>query len=96
MRLRTARAAGNRPGQPEAVITDPLRIPAQGHPVRGHRCGECFGPRSAYRRGLFCSRCEREMFGSESDGYGKFIRSERARMRHVLRRWKAAGFHLNG
>jgi hypothetical protein len=89
MRQRTWARTGN-PGQPYAPPTHPERIPHT--EVGEHRCGECFGPRSMHRKGPFCTRCERELFGNETWGYQSFVRSERARMRYVLRRWAEAGY----
>lgn len=44
---------------------------------RGHTCGECFGPRSAYGESLFCNVCETKLFGCR--GYKNFLRSMRVR-----------------
>jgi hypothetical protein len=75
IRVRTARRAPQQ-GQPGRPVTNPA-IPHRELPR--HVCAECFGPRSHYRRGPFCARCERELFGNSRDGYQAFIRSERAR-----------------
>jgi hypothetical protein len=88
LRQRTLSRGGN-PGQPYAAVTDPRRIkPAK--PEKRKRCGECFGPRSRYQSGLFCSRCEVELFGDRRLGYIHFIRSERARNVQRARRRAAA------
>ena len=69
-----------------------------GHPapkpskLEHHICAECFGPRSRYRRGQFCAKCERELFGSEREGYASFIRSERRRCVEFRRRQAARGY----
>lgn len=89
LRTRTLYRAGN-PGQPVPELTDPKRIRAQGNPAR-HTCSECFGPRSAYRRGYFCARCEQALFGTSYNGQAAFIRSERQFMVYQRRRWQAAG-----
>ena len=60
-------------GQPARPATHP-DIPHQ--PREEHRCAECFGPRSRYRKGQFCSGCERALFGDGTMGYASFIRSE--------------------
>jgi hypothetical protein len=75
IRVRTARRVPQQ-GQPDRPLTHP-RIPHAGR--EEHVCAECFGPRSRYRDGQFCARCERDLFGDSRDGYGSFIRSERAR-----------------
>jgi hypothetical protein len=73
IRLRSARRVPWQ-GQPDRPATHPA-IPHRELPR--HTCAECFGPRSHYSQALFCSRCERELFGR--NGYQSFIRSERAR-----------------
>ena len=90
MRLRTAMRAAGANGQPAAPVTEPDRIKSQGNPAR-HTCAECFGPRSTYRQGPFCARCERELFGDSFNGYKRFIRSERLRQTWVRRRLREAG-----
>ena len=89
MRLRTARQATGANGQPAAPPAG-YGIKPQGNPAR-HTCAECFGPRSAYRQGLFCARCERVLFGDSLNGYQRFIRSERQRRVSVRRRLREAG-----
>lgn len=70
-------------GQPERPRTHP-GIPHAELPR--HVCAECFGPRSHYRRGPFCARCETALFGNSRDGYQAFLRSERARNREAVRK----------
>jgi hypothetical protein len=89
MRLRTARQATGANGQPQAPVTG-HGVRPQGNPAR-HTCAECFGPRSVYRQGLFCARCELALFGDEFSGYQRFIRSERQRRVSVRRRLREAG-----
>jgi hypothetical protein len=84
MRLRTARRAGTASGQPRAVPTDPGRVRHRN--LTKHTCGECFGPRSAYRDSLFCNQCETALFGHPRTGYQSFVRSERARRREMAKR----------
>jgi hypothetical protein len=84
IRLRTARRAGAASGQPRAPVTDPGRVRHRG--LAKHTCGECFGPRSAYRDSLFCNRCELALFGDSRAGYQRFLRSERARTREMAKR----------
>ena len=74
-------------GQPDRPVTHP-RIPHK--ELQPHVCAECFGPRSHYRKGPFCTRCERALFGNETTGYESFIRSERARRAQAARKQKAA------
>jgi hypothetical protein len=89
VRLRTARRATGANGQPQAPVTGhgarPQDLP------KGLTCAECFGPRSAYRQGLFCARCERALFGDEFNGYQRFIRSERQHQTAVRQRLRKAG-----
>src|SRR5690349_21619912 len=90
LRWRTLGRAGlTGTGQPR-VDYDPVEKP-QGNPPK-HVCAECFGPRSAYRRGFFCTRCERALFGNENAGYESFIRSQRKHMSYVRKRWAATGY----
>lgn len=84
LRMRTVIRAGFVPGQPAAPETGHGTRP-RGNPER-HTCAECFGPRSAYRRGPFCARCELALFGDSRDGYQKFVRTERARRREATKR----------
>lgn len=75
IRVRTARRVPQQ-GQPDRPLTHP-GIP---HADREkHACAECFGPRSRYRDGPFCYKCELALFGDGRSGYQSFIRSERAR-----------------
>lgn len=82
LRIRTTRRAVQQ-GQPERPLTHESIPHEQQHK---HVCAECFGPRSGYRRGLFCFQCERALFGDGSDGYQAFVRSERARQRERAKR----------
>jgi hypothetical protein len=58
-----------------------------------HVCAECFGPRSRYRQGQFCTRCERRLFdGNEHTGYTSFIRRERRLTVEFRKRQAARGY----
>lgn len=84
LRWRTAIRAGNVPGQPARVYTDPDRIPH--HSATSHTCGWCGGVNSHTNRmtkkwRVLCHSCMRSEFGSMY-GYDQFIRSEIARSRY--------------
>jgi hypothetical protein len=90
-RMLRMRSTGRRPqqGQPARPVTDPERIPHQDQ--EEHFCAECFGPRSRYRDGPFCARCEQDLFGDGRSGYTRFIRSERARRREAAKKAAETG-----
>lgn len=70
-------------GQPATPPTHPA-IPHM--PREEHVCAECFGPRSRYRKGQFCFRCERALFGDGTSGYESFIQSEKQRRVEAAKR----------
>jgi hypothetical protein len=85
MRMRTEHRAGRQPGQPVPVTTEPERFPRK-EKAEHHYCGECFGPRNAYEKRLFCNPCMDKMFSMGSWGYDAFLRSCRARAVRFMNR----------
>jgi hypothetical protein len=82
LRMRSAKRFPQQ-GQPERPLTHP-GIPHE--PRQEHACAECFGPRSRYRKGQFCFRCEQALFGDGTGGYERFIASERQRRAEAAKR----------
>lgn len=67
VRMRTSRRAGLLPGRPalahlpldeQGQVVPLAERPPPGQPV----CSECFGPRSRYADGWFCTPCEMWLF----------------------------------
>ena len=91
-RVMRIRSMGRTPwqGQPDRPVTHPS---IRHQETEAHVCAECFGVRSRYRKGPFCTRCERDLFGDATMGDETFIRSERARQTAAARKRKARQEH---
>lgn len=93
LRWRTARLQPDRPMgsfDSAALGRTPGHSPPSPSKPEYHVCAECFGPRSRYARGQFCSRCERKLFSP--DAYTSFIRSERRLTVEFRKRQAARGY----